>query len=175
MRFKIPANTNIDDKILPFLSMKQLIILSIWAAISYAVFNILYAMWYLAALWGTLDTIIMWLTFSAAFLKINHLEFHRWLVVLISKIFVPQKRFFNNWLIWGQYFSILNITQLKKIDKKLEKKKLDKTLEKQNNLDNMKNKIFWDNNWKKINLYKNKSFNNDNFEDELFEFKKRFW
>lgn len=165
MRFKIPANTELEDKILPFLTIRQLIILSIWAVICYLVFNILFWLWYLPVVWGTIDFFIWWFTVAAAFLKINHLEFHRWFALLISKLFIPQKRFFNNWLIWGQNFEVLTIS----VDWKSKKtKKIEKKEEEKNNLDEMKNQIFW--NWEK------KSFDNDDLdEDEVDEFKKRFW
>lgn len=165
MRFKIPANTELEDKILPFLTIRQLIILSIWAVICYLIFNILFWLWYLPVVWGTIDFFIWWFTVAAAFLKINHLEFHRWFALLISKLFIPQKRFFNNWLIWGQNFEVLTISMdwTSKKTKKIEKKE-----EEKNNLDEMKNQIFW--NWEK------KSFDNDDLdEDEVDEFKKRFW
>jgi len=164
MRFKIPANTELEDKILPFLTIRQLIILVIWWVLCYVVFNIFFALWYIPAVWGTIDFIIWWFTVAAAFLKVNHLEFHRWFALLVSKLFVPQKRFFNNWLLWWQYFDVLNITTTW-TDKK--KKNIEKKEEEKNNLDEMKNEIFWKS--------EKKSF--DNFDDdyEIDEFKKRFW
>jgi len=170
MKFKIPANTELEDKILPFLTIRQLIILSIWASIWYWIFNILFWLWYLPIVWWSIDLVILWITLAAAFLKINHLEFHRWIMLLISKIFVPQKRFFNNWLIWWQNFDVLSFVwswNKQKNDKEA-KKIYDKNEEEKNNLDEMKNQIFWNS--------EKKSFDNSDLEiDEVDEFKKRFW
>lgn len=165
MRFKIPANTELEDKILPFLTIRQLIILCIWWTVCYLVFHIFFWLWYLPVVWWSIDLVIWWLTISAAFLKINHLEFHRWFSLLISKLFVPQKRFFNNWLVWAQNFDVLNFTSgwASKKPENLEKKE-----EEKNNLDEMKNQIFWNS--------EKKDFDNFDLEnDEIDEFKKRFW
>lgn len=147
MKFKIPANTEIEDKILPFLTIRQLIILSIWWIICYTIFQILFSMWYVPAVWGTIDFIIWWLFVSAAFLKINHLEFHRWVMLLISKLFVPQKRFFNNWLIWWQNFDVLNIVKSNNWkntkNKKQDLKKIKIEEDRKNDFEKMKNEIFW--------------------------------
>lgn len=171
MRFKIPANTELEDKILPFLSIRQLAILATWATISYLFFHILYWLWYIAPVWWTIDVIIMWFTLAFAFLKINHLEFHRWFTLLISKIFIPQKRFFNNWLVWSQNFDVLNISisdKNKAANKKSEEKKIANEEIQKNNLDEMKNQIFWNS--------EKKSFDNSNLEvDEIDEFNRRFW
>jgi len=153
MKFKIPANTEIEDRILPFLTIRQLIILSVGAIICYSIFQILFSMWYLPIVWGSIDFVIWWLFVSAAFLKINHLEFHRWLMLLISKIFVPQKRFFNNWLIWWQNFDVLNIVTSinwkNNANSKNSLKKIKLEEEKKNDFDKMKNDIFWN---KEINF-----------------------
>ena len=175
MKFKIPANTELEDKILPFLTVRQLIILSIWWAICYGIFNILFWLWYVPAVWWTIDFVVWSLFVASAFLKINHLEFHRWIMLLISKLFIPQRRFFNNWLIWWQYFDVLNITwsnnDQSKNNKKISKLKKIKEEEKKNNLDEMKNQIFWNNEKNFNNLEKDSDIDLE----EKEEFSKRFW
>ena len=167
MRFKIPANTELEDKIVPFLTIRQLIILCIWATLWYFVFHVMHRLWYLPIVWWTIDFFIMWFVLCSAFLKINHLEFHRWLSLLIARWFVPQKRFFNNWLIWWQNFDVLNISSTwNKIEKK---NKTIKKEDKKNDFDKIKNEIFWN---------KEKNFFNydDDFDKlEQIEFEKRFW
>ena len=164
MKFKIPANTELEDKILPFLTVRQLIILTIWGVICYAVFQIFFSLGYVAWVWWTIDFFI-WIFFLAlAFLKINHLDFHRWLTLLISRIFIPQKRYFNNWVIWWLYFDVLtiNLEQNKKV-----KEKQNNVNNKERNIDLIKNKIFSEEekyNYNELDDY-----------DEIKEFKKRFW
>lgn len=70
-------------------------------------------------------------------------------MLLISKAFVPQKRFFNNGLIWGQNFDVLNIVQSSSWknskNKKQDLKKLKIEEDRKNDFDKIKNEIFWNN------------------------------
>ena len=133
--------------------------------------------------WWTINFIIWSLFVAAAFLKINHLEFHRWIALLISKIFIPQKRFFNNWLVWWQNFDVLNIVSSVKNNNNLEEnlKKLKKIKtkeeEEENNLNKMKKEIFWNNqnNFNYLENDENLNLNFDFDEDEQKEFWRRFW
>ena len=171
MRFKIPANTELEDRILPFLTMRQLIILSIWWVICYAIFQAMFTAGYVPAVWGTINFVVWGLFVASAFLKINHLEFHRWVALLISKLFIPQRRFFNNWLVWWQYFDVLNYVQP---DKKTHKKmnlEIKNQADKKNDFDEMKNEIFW-------NAEKNIFNSNEKYElniEEKEELLQRFW
>jgi hypothetical protein len=154
MQFKIPQNVDIEDKILVFLTIKQLIILVLWAWISYILYLIMAKSGISNKIWWPLSTTIMFLTFAIAFLKINFLPFHKWLALLISRITIPQKRFFFIWNIWWSYFWVL----AKKTTSKKEKK------EKENTWKLSFNKIKWE--WSLDNFFDN---------EERNEFNKRFW
>lgn len=121
MQFKIPQNVDVEDKILVFLTIKQLIILVLWAWVSYILYLIMAKSGISNKIWGPLSTTIMFLTFAVAFLKINFLPFHKWLALLISRIAIPQKKFFYIWNLWWAYFWVLaqkSSSKKKKIIKK---------------------------------------------------------
>ena len=101
MNFKIPSDVEVDDKILYFLTIKQLVILVIWWSISYLIFITMAKAWFLAAAWGPIVIPIAIITVMIAFLKINHLPFHKWMILLAARIIIPQKRYWNNRYAWA--------------------------------------------------------------------------
>jgi len=107
VNFKIPQDVEIEDKIFSFLTMRQLIILVIWGGIAYLNFITMAKYWFLAPAWWPASFFISVITLLIAFLKLNHLEFHRWVVLFIARFLVPQKRYWINNYSWSLYFDFL--------------------------------------------------------------------
>lgn len=166
MQFKIPQNVEIEDKIVSFLTVKQLIILVSWWTVAYLVFLIFANAGFLPTLWGPFVLVIVLFTCAIAFLELNHLPFHKWLVLLIASFVVPQKRYWYNGYYWSLYLNAFTKTQ---VNKKKEKKKDEKS-KKELDIDDIKASI-----WNEWNYYVD---NNDlSFElddEQKLEFYNRF-
>lgn len=107
MNFKIQQDVEIEDKIFSFLTMRQLIILVIWWGIAYLNFITMAKYWFLAPAWWPASFFISIITLLVAFLRINYLPFHRWIVLFVARIFVPQRRYWINNYVWALYFDFL--------------------------------------------------------------------
>lgn len=91
MQYKIPQNVQLEDKILSFLTMKQLIICTIGGGIAYFVYVIL-AKSYFVEIWGLPVFLIAGLTAAIAFLRINDISFTRYLLLALEFSMMPQQR-----------------------------------------------------------------------------------
>ena len=103
MNFKIPQNVDVEDKILPFLSVRQLIILIIWWTLAWILFNAMIRSWVPSAVWGPIVSFISIWSILIAFVRIHYLDFHRWIVLFFAMIFVPRKRIWDNQYLWWLY------------------------------------------------------------------------
>lgn len=122
MQFKIPQNVEIEDKILSFLTMRQLIVLFVWGVIAYIIFYSMTAAGYLPHVWWPIVFFIWAITVAVAFLQINLLPFHRWIVLVFASLFLPKKRTWNNRFFWKIDFDLftLKVETAKKEEKKEE-------------------------------------------------------
>ena len=128
MQFKIPQNVDIDDKIVSFLTMKQLIILVVWWTFSYMLFLILQKAWVAPWLWAPTVLVTSLLTIAIAFLELNHLSFQRWVALWLASFIIPQRRYWYNGYVWSMYFNAFSRTQgtnTSKINKKINEGKKD--------------------------------------------------
>lgn len=133
MQFKIPQDVDLEDRILPFLTMRQLIVLVIGGWIAWLIFYTLASKHYTAQVWGPIIFFICLLTICIAYVTIDHLPFHRWVAIALYRSVVPQKRYWNNTFSWEMYFDALTSNKEKKPETKPEvtedKKKDEASLE----------------------------------------------
>lgn len=123
MQFKIPQNVDVDDKIVSFLTMKQLIILVAWGTCVYLFFIFLVKLWVPWGVVGPLIFLLSSLVIAIGFIEINHLSFQRWVALWIASFVIPQKRYWYNWYVWSIYLSAFTqYSSNKKIEKKWKKK-----------------------------------------------------
>ena len=95
LQYKIPQNVQLEDKILYFLTMKQLIICGIGGGIAYTLYIGLAPTYYIEV-WGLPVLLISLLTVAIAFLKINNISFTRYVLLALEFTINPQKRRWNN-------------------------------------------------------------------------------
>lgn len=110
MQFKIPQNVQREDKIIFFLTLKQMIICAGGGTIAYAIYTAL-AKVYILSVSLIPTVIVVVITLAFAFLKVREIPFYKWLILLIEFYFlVPRKR------IWrmGQADPLQSITTIKK-------------------------------------------------------------
>jgi hypothetical protein len=93
MQYKIPQNVQIEDKIVWFLTLKQLIIVGVGGGISYALYITL-AKLYVWQVWFPATAIPAGLTLLIAFLKVNGIPFGKWVLLTVEFFKNPRKRTF---------------------------------------------------------------------------------
>lgn len=109
MQFKIPQNVDIEDKIVAFLSFRQLFILIGGGAIAYVIYTASvgrvppYA--YIIPM-----VIIMIITALIAFLKIDNLTFIKLVLLMLERIINPSQR------VWRHYATIPTLLDLYEAD-----------------------------------------------------------
>lgn len=92
MQFKVPQNVQKEDRIVGFLTFKQLIIVIIGGTIAYGIYAVLERQGIPTIIWAVPVAFILLLTAAFAFLKISNLPFHAYLALLIERLLVPSKR-----------------------------------------------------------------------------------
>lgn len=95
LQFKIPQNVQRDDQILPFMTMKQLVILCIGGGVSYVSFAFL-SKFFFVEIWGPVAFLLMGITIAIAYVKVGGIDFSKWLLLFLEKNFVPQNRIWDN-------------------------------------------------------------------------------
>ncbi len=101
MRAKVPQNVEREDQILPFLTIRQLVIMAIWWWVSYIIFSILSKMFYIA-LWGPVVLFPLIIAGLIAYITINGITFSKWILLIIEHTLTSKKR------IWDNSYSIEN-------------------------------------------------------------------
>lgn len=96
MQYKVPQNVQREDTIIGPITLRQLAILGFGGGIAYAIYVSL-ARTYFIEIWLPPVAIISALTLAFAFLKINNLEFHVYLMRQLEYRLLPKKR------IWIQH------------------------------------------------------------------------
>jgi len=91
LQFKIPQNVQVEDKIVPFLTVRQLIICCVGGGIAYTFYITLSKSFYIEV-WGPPTGISLLITAAIAFLKINDIPFTKWFLLLMEFLLVPRKR-----------------------------------------------------------------------------------
>ena len=91
MQFKVPQDVQREDTIIGPITLKQLIILGIGGGITYAIYTTLSALYFME-IWLPPIIVTSGLTAAFAFLKINNLPFHLYLLTLVEYVILPKKR-----------------------------------------------------------------------------------
>ncbi|MBI5414099.1 PrgI family protein [Candidatus Peregrinibacteria bacterium] len=82
LQYKIPADVQIEDKIIGPLTLKQLLILAAGGGISYTIFLILSDSYFLGIIDYVFICIPFFLSLAFAFLRINDVSFLKWALLL---------------------------------------------------------------------------------------------
>ncbi len=90
MQFKVPQNVQIEDKILPFMTLRQLIICGIGGGFTYLIYLVLEFQPF--AIWAPPVLVLGLLTVAIAFLKIQGIPFVQFLLLLLERYLNPTKR-----------------------------------------------------------------------------------
>lgn len=91
MQAKVPQNVQMADRIVGPLTLKHMIIIGAGGGLAYLVYVIL-ARSYYWEVWFPPVFIISIITLAAAFLKIYNVTFGKFLVLLLERMLIPQKR-----------------------------------------------------------------------------------
>ncbi|MBL4695106.1 PrgI family protein [Candidatus Gracilibacteria bacterium] len=93
MQYKVPQNVQREDTIIGPVTIRQMIILLIGGAITYATYISMTASYVVATwLWLPLVGIMSSITLAFAFFKIHNMEFHKYLMSLSEYHILPKKR-----------------------------------------------------------------------------------
>lgn len=99
MQFKIPQNIDVEDKIIAFISFKQLFILLGGGAVSYVIYTVsvgrVPAYAYIIPI-----AFILAITALIAFLKVDNLTFPRMVLLFLERIINPSQR------VWRHFSTI---------------------------------------------------------------------
>ena len=120
MQYKVPQDVQIEDKILPFMTLRQLVITGLGGGITYVVYLLLEHQ--SSQIWMPPVLLLGFLTVAIAFLKIRGILFVDFMLLLLERYLNETKR------VWvksaGNVFPKISTTEKKKEAKKeVEKKK----------------------------------------------------
>ena len=105
MQFKIPQNVEVEDKIIAFISFKQLFIIMGGGGIAYIVYIIAVDKFPITA-WAIPVVVILLLTVLTAFFKIDNITFAKAILLFLEMIINPKKRL---WETSSNFISQLDI------------------------------------------------------------------
>lgn len=91
MQAKVPQNVQMADKIVGPLTLRHMIIIGAGSGLAYLVYIIL-ARTYFWEIWLPPVAIITLITLAAAFLRIYNVSFGKFLILLLERFLIPQKR-----------------------------------------------------------------------------------
>ncbi len=91
MQFKIPQNVEIEDKIIAFVSFRQLFIILGGGGIAYLIYIIAVDKFPITA-WAIPVSVILLLTVLTAFFRIDNITFAKAILLFLEAIINPQKR-----------------------------------------------------------------------------------
>ncbi len=92
LQYKIPADVQIEDKILGPLTLKQLIICAAGAGISYMIFLFMSDLFFLGLFDYIIIAIPFFLSTAFAFLRINDVSFLKWILLLAEHMHNSRRR-----------------------------------------------------------------------------------
>lgn len=118
MQFKVPQNVQIEDKVLPFMTMRQLIICFIGGGLAYIVYigMELQPM----EIWLPPVAILVGLTLSIAFVEINGVPFVSFILLVLEQFLNERKRW---WIKSAGDIYLTDTPQIKKVIAKQEARK----------------------------------------------------
>lgn len=96
MQFKIPQNVDIEDKIIAFITFRQLFIMIGGGAVAYAVFTISVDKMPVFA-YAIPVVFILVLTLLIAFLKMDNMSFIKMILLMLERIINPSQRFWRHY------------------------------------------------------------------------------
>lgn len=91
MQFKIPQNVEVEDRIIAFITFKQLGIMMGGGGVAYLVYIIAVDKFPVTA-WAIPVTVILLLTVLTAFFRIDNITFSKAVLLFLEIIINPQKR-----------------------------------------------------------------------------------
>jgi len=118
MQYKIPQNVQLEDKILPFMTMKQLIVVGIGGGFAYMLYIGLETQ--PTEVWLPPVVVITVLTLAVAFLKIGNIPFTKYLLLALERYLNAKRRY---WLKSSGDVLLLDHSTPQK--KEIEKKKVE--------------------------------------------------
>lgn len=110
MQFKVPQNVQIEDKVLPFMTMRQLIICFIGGGIAYVVYISMELQ--PMEIWLPPVAILVGLTLSIAFVEINGVPFVNFILLVLEQFLNERKRW---WIKSAGDIYLTNTPQIKKV------------------------------------------------------------
>jgi hypothetical protein len=119
MQFKVPQNVQIEDRILPFMTLRQLIICGVGGGFTYLIYLSLEHQ--NPEIWIPPVMILGALTLAIAFLKIQDIRFTNYLLFVLERYLTEQKRVWQKSA--GDLNFLINTNTKKKIHKKKDTKK----------------------------------------------------
>ena len=90
MQFKVPQDVQIEDKILPFMTLRQLMICGVGGGFTYLIYIVLEQQPF--AIWMPPVAILGLLTATIAFLKIRGIPFVNFILLLLERYLNETKR-----------------------------------------------------------------------------------
>lgn len=90
MQYKVPQNVQIEDKILPFMTMRQLIICGVGGGFTYMVYLALE--YQSPQIWIPPIVLLGGLTAAVAFLKIHDIPFVKYILLVLERYLIETKR-----------------------------------------------------------------------------------
>lgn len=113
MQFKVPQNVQIEDKILPFMTLRQLVICGVGGGFTYLVYLMLEHQ--SPEIWIPPVVILGGLTLAVSFLKINDIPFVEYVLLILERYLNEQKR---SWIKLSGDVFWLRSTEVKKVSSK---------------------------------------------------------
>ncbi len=94
MQFKVPQDVLRDDKIVAFLTLRQLIICTLGGSITYAMYTSL-AKQYFVEVWLLPVLLSAFITMAFAFIRFHDIPFEKIVLLFIEYNFKPRKRYWQ--------------------------------------------------------------------------------
>lgn len=128
LQYKVPQDVGIEDKIVGPLTLRHLIILGVGGGLAYFLYITLIKSYYMEV-WLPPVALVSIITLAIAFLRIQHIAFTKWVLLMIESAMLPHKR------IWDKrestQFLFSHSISKKKPSKGKEKEKQEKALKKE--------------------------------------------
>jgi len=94
LQYKVPQDVGIEDKIVGPLTLRHLIILGVGGGIAYFLYITLIKNYYME-IWLPPVALISIITLAIAFLRIQHISFSKWVLLMIESAMLPHKRIWD--------------------------------------------------------------------------------
>ena len=118
MQYKVPQNVQIEDKILPFMTLKQLIICGVGGGFTYMIYLMLEHQ--TPEIWLPPVLLLGGLTLAVAFLKIHDIRFVKYILLVVERYLTETKR------VWVKSAGDVSLSSSQSTKKKEEPKQKEK-------------------------------------------------